>query len=303
MRRASDLAVIACHFNPCGYVRPLEHFQRFTTDMARAGVAFYPVELAYDDDEYVLGGRVLRLRALRSRALLWQKEALLNAVVREMVPRETKYVAWVDADVQFLNPRWVERACEELESRSCVAQLFGQAHWADAESELGSVAISSCGRHWSTRDSRWNDFTRSHPGFAWAARADWLREVGLYAHMATGSGDTLMTPGFTGRPLREWHDSQLNSATRAHWERWTHQARARMTGEFGYVEGSLVHWFHGSVKDRDYRKRWGYIKAHDYDPSRDVVIAPGGWLEWSEHASRALIETVTAYFPARREDD
>ncbi len=53
---------------------------------------------------------------------IWQKERLLNILLDRLPKRITK-VAWLDADLLFLNSDWARLASESLETWAAI-QLF-----------------------------------------------------------------------------------------------------------------------------------------------------------------------------------
>lgn len=135
----SRLAVVTCHFNPCGYTRPRENYDRFAEGMAAGGVELFTVELAYDDDPFDLPGAQLRIRGRRNRHLLWQKERLLNLLIAKL-PAETEAIAWIDADLLFEDATgWAGAALEGLKHWP-VLQPWSQCHYLDASGQIGAKA-------------------------------------------------------------------------------------------------------------------------------------------------------------------
>jgi hypothetical protein len=144
----------------------------------------------------------------------------------------------------------------------------------------------------------------SHPGFAWAARAGWLKRHGLYESMVTGGGDSMMLPGFTDCDL---HMVRLtNAAWRRHVCAWCRAVYADTQSALGYVPGTILHLYHGEKKNRRYVERWRYLTDRDFDPDTDLIDAPNGLLQWSDHArshKAEMVRLVQHYFSERHEDD
>lgn len=280
----SRLTVIACHFNPCGYQRPVLNYLRWRDTIKLPVIT---VELTF--------GRPAIYDAIRIEGdlhhLMWQKEALLNVALRHV---DTDAVAWIDTDVLFTNPHWVARTLRELEDHAFV-QLFSDAYWMCEDHELKHAARSTGWRLSRPEDPLWCDFTMSHPGFAWAARTEAIKKCGLYAHMITGSGDTAMIRGFTQRRIGQ-REKTIPSKLREHLLKWA----VKCEGTVGFVEGACLHMYHGELRHRRYVERWEML--NDFDPETHVVVESSGALAWTRAAPKPLKTRVFEYFAGRRED-
>jgi hypothetical protein len=302
LRRVDNLAVITTHFNPCGFRRPRENYQRFAAGIAAAGVPLWTAELAFDDDPFYLpaGDRTLHIRGSRRLHCLWQKERLLNLLI-ERLPANVDAIAWIDADVLLLNSYWAEVTRQTLASH-LVAQLFSDGYDLKPDGQLERLR-HSVGWAFAQGLPGKLDFSRSHPGFAWAARADLLREYGLYDCMVTGSGDALMLAGFAAEQLPM--ASQLNPAWEAHLRSWAQRVAGRTRGSLGYVPGSVLHLWHGSRTNRRYHQRLAALTSYRFDPATDLRLDQSGLWAWSETAlrhKRAMVDFVRDYFALRSED-
>jgi hypothetical protein len=302
-RTIGKLAVITTHYNPCGFRRPRENYDRFAAGIAAAGIPLWTVELAYDDDPFHLpaSDTTLQLRGSRQRHLLWQKERLLNLLIQRL-PADVDAIAWIDADVLFLNSQWPEETRQVLRTR-CVAQLFADSFDVHPDGRLERLKHSAA---WAiaSGDSAAMDFSQSHPGFAWAARADLLRSRGLYDAMVTGSGDSMMVAGFAARTLSShW---RFNAAWHAHHDVWASAVAQHSSGSIGFVRGGLLHLWHGSRVNRRYNERLEILIRHNFNPTADLQIDGNGLWAWSDQAlehKREMVELVRDYFAQRREDE
>jgi hypothetical protein len=270
--------------------------------MASFGLRLVTVELAFDDDPFVLhGGQVIHVRGTRRDNLMWQKERLLNIGITSSLCDDEKDIAWIDADVTFLNDDWKNRALLEL-TTTPVVQLFGSSVFSDGCHEFDRCTLS-CGHRWSTRHKDTQDFCKSHPGFAWAGHASWMREFGLYDRMITGSGDSLMMTGFTHET--NYYAKKMSGVWQAHLAEWADAVYGVVQGNMGYVNGMIYHHFHGSHKDRKYAERFTQVSKAGYDPYSDVYVDSNNLLAWTDTArtERAeLIQWVENYFAQRNED-
>lgn len=298
-RTIERLVVITSHFNPCGYRRIRENYDRFAEGIASAGVELRSIELAFDADPFQLSDATIQVRGSRRQNLLWQKERLLNHLI-DSLPTDVDAVAWIDADILFNNPEWATQTKQALQSLN-VVQPFKDAFNLMPDGCLVQ-SKSSTGFAYYSGESDFNDVGKWHPGFAWAARTDWLRDVGLSDIHLMGGGDCFMLAGFTGCSLSL--ESQLNGPLLTDLRRWAVAAYERVGGSVGFVPGSITHLYHGSRKDRNYWKRHGYLA--EFNSRTDIAIEDNGLWSWTDHAivnKSAMIERVAGYFAERMEDE
>lgn len=290
---AGGLAIIACHFNFAGFVRPRANLVRFCRQMHTLGIPVYGAEahLAITDPFTRTWDNWLQI-PVSNRQLVFQKEALLQRLVEE-VPKVHQMLAWVDADVWFGNPNWKKESEEMLELFK-VIQLFSQAHWTDIDGRI-IESKKSC------VDVGMTDKWHGHPGFAWAARRDFLEEIGLYCYGPVGHGDTMMACTFLDQELLRGSLMGLGKdSPRSHFRRWEAKAKPAAVGHVGYIGGDLYHEWHGHRQHRSYYERNGLIK--DLIPERHIRMGSNGLLEWTPETPTAMIKAVAGYFPSRHED-
>lgn len=298
------LAAVACFFNPAGFRTKAPNFDRFAAGLAAAGVPLFPAELAFPGGEFSLKHpNTLRVRG---RAVMWQKERLLNLAVAAVPPRFTK-IAWLDADVLFTNPDWAEDTGAALD-RAPVAQLFDTA----IRLPKGATADDGSGERYTSFAAVYarqplallsGDFAgHGHTGFAWAARRD-LFGVGLYDACIAGSGDHMMAHAFAG----DWESSCIArilgnpAGHRGHFAAWCKKIYPLVRGRVGCVPGTLLHLWHGDVADRKYVDRNRELAAFGFDPAVDLKPDAGGAWAWGSRKPR-LHRWAAAYFGTRKED-
>ena len=288
------LHAVTCLFNPCGYRRLVENHRRFS---AALGVPLTTVELSFDGRFEVPGS--LRVFGDPAAHTLWQKERLLNLAI-ESLPPEVDNIAWIDADLLFLNPDWAAET-ERVLGDVPVCQLFERVHRTDA---AGRLAGSQVGWAKARNEGRTPEKTHQ-PGFAWAARRDLLTagagpERGLYDRDVVGGGDRSMAFAWAGAP--QPHGPQKRAAG---WWRdylaWAKPQAARTGGKIGAVPGEIVHLYHGERKDRQYRGRTAHLVDHDYDPAVDLEQGKGGLWRWASDKP-AMHRAVRRYFERRNDD-
>jgi hypothetical protein len=298
--------VVTTYFNREHYRSRRRNFDIFVEALDATGVPHLTVECVFDDAPFALppSPRVLRRR---TTAVCWQKERLLNVAVAHL-PASCRYIAWLDADVLFDDPRWTERAIRALEERP-VVQLFDRGvhlpHGC-AHDDGNNSTFSSFGSNWldSPGCEREGWIRHGHTGFAWAARRNFLESCGLFDLGVTGGGDHLMAHGFVGDVDSPCIDYLIGIDTPLHraFVRWATAASVGTGRAVGIVPGRLCHLWHGNLANRRYAERAFELKLHDFDPATDISIATDGCFEWTG-SNRSLERWARRFFADRREDD
>jgi hypothetical protein len=285
---AARLAVVTCHFNPCGYSRPRENYHRFRE--ALRGARLFTIEASFDGQFHLPSDWRVLATALN---LMWQKEALLNAAMARL-PGQYDQVAWIDADLLFQNPAWAEETSHLLEQFP-VVQLFENCHYADACGVLTDRLPSAM------RKRRARLLGHGAPGGAWAARREFLARHGLYARNIVGGGDQVFVDGLFGQRNSAWC-RRSSPRLVADWRRWQQRVFAEVRGRVGLTPGDVIHLYHGTRQNRRYAERTKILFESDFDPVRDIRIGANGLLEWASEKP-ALHRALHDYFADRREDE
>jgi len=282
------LAAVTCHFNPCGYLRPRENYLRFRN--AFHGCPLFTVEVSFDGQFHIVADWQI---VATEHNLMWQKEQLLNWAI-ERVPADFDQIAWIDADLVFLNPHWADATSRLLEDFPIV-QLFENCHWTTAR---GTIERSGPSR---VRQRREHLRQHGQPGGAWAARRDLLAKHGLYAGNIIGGGDTLFADALFG-VNSPYVARNLPRQLVADVRRWGRALHREVQGRVGCTPGDVVHLYHGTRENRRYVERSAILRETKFDPQRDIRIGSNGLLEWASNKPD-LHRRVRDYFLARREDE
>lgn len=304
----SDVWVITSYFNPCRYQTKRENFDKFMAGMKAVGANVLVVELAFGDEEYELpaGDGVLHLRG---NGVMWQKERLLN-VAAATLPKECRKIAWLDNDLLFDDPRWLERTSEALDKymviqpfSSCVRLPRGE------ETYHGDGETYEAFAHCFIRApgiARGGEFAHhGHTGFAWAARRELFEVCGLYDPCLTGSGDHLMSHAFAGAMVRTPCLRRILGSQKLyteHFWRWAVKARDVVDGKLGFIPGTLLHLWHGDLVNRRYAEMNEEFMTFAFDPEKHLRLDDAGLFEWSNEAPKRLVDWSNEFFVLRRED-
>ncbi len=302
-----DICILTCFFNPAGYLTPLANFTRATAKLLELGAPLVTVEAAFDNLPFQLAERPGQtLIQLRAPARLWLKERLLNVALAHVPPECTK-VAWVDGDLLFERPDWLDAASAMLDELE-VVQLFDTIrHLPEGAEEYRGISIRENRSLFSLvategPEALWKMksglLPYAVPGGAFAAKKSVLAS-GLYDRHILGESDNVFAYATLGaldkvdisspalaRDVRLW---ELNFAS--HRRSFTH----------GYLPGTVYHLWHGEVEQRGYLSRNELLRLYEFDPNVDIALHENGTFRWNS-PKLGLHDATKLYFRSRMED-
>lgn len=280
----TSTAIITTHFNPWDRQRLRDTYTEWA---AALGHPHQCVELAFGEPETPASVAISGNR----QNCLWQKERLINLAISRL-PAEVEYVAWIDHDLIFDNPHWLDIGIDMIRRGVDCVQLFSEVAYQERDGSVsrrrrGSVAA------WQTS----GEIGDSAPGGAWMASRAWLDKVGgLYDRNICGGGDATFLHAVT-KCKTTYIDRQaprLRDDCLAYAE--------RVSASVGYVPGAVRHLWHGDRANRQYLSRDEILVAADFDPVRHLRINADGILELTEAAPAGLADQIAEYFANRRDD-
>jgi hypothetical protein len=304
---SSDFWVITSFFNPARYKTKRRNFDAFIAGMKAVGANLLVVEMAFGESPFELeaGEHVLQFRGDEP---MWQKERLLN-VAASRLPRSCRKVGWIDADIIFKEPDWLERTCEALD-RHVVVQPFSQAvQLRRGNRDDGSGNFHESFASMFVRNPRQArtavGWRHGHTGYAWAARRELFEQCGLYDVCLNGGGDHLMAHAFTAAMSKSpcIREALTDSPRYAdHFFRWGVAARDLVGSRLGVVPGRILHLWHGDAVDRQYELLRRQFSTLGFDPDKHLRHDSNGMLEWSAQAPEHLRTWARNLFHVRNED-
>jgi hypothetical protein len=302
----APLYVVTPIVNPSRYKSRYSLYRDFEKHIIDAGAVLYTVEAAYGDRGFEITGtsnpRHIRVQTNHE---VWHKENLINIGVSRL-PADWKYVAWIDADVQFARSDIVAETIHQLQHYS-VVQMF--AHTTDLgprheplRSFEGFVA------QWIRQNGEVPDnmeqYSIWHPGYAWACRRDaWDHLGGLIDFGIVGSADRYMACGLIGEMAQSLSaDIVRDCPAYTEWcFEWQARAETYIKRNIGFVDGLLLHYFHGAKKNRGYFNRSAILWKNQFDPAKDIKRDWQGVWQLTDRKI-GLRDQLRAYFRARDED-
>lgn len=294
---AETLYVVLPYFNYCGFKRRRELFIKFVNEIRSVPGISIVISEAMGPTPLPRGLSCSHFR-FKNESPIWIKENLINMGIGRL-PKHWKYVAWIDADITFLNPNWVQETIDQLQTFDIV-QLFQTC--INLGSKMEALKIDkSFGSMYKDSGTAYNPAAKYgfwHPGYAWACtRKAWVQMKGLLDWAILGSGDRHMALAWIGRVV-DSGPGNMHPNYKALLLRYQGLCEGL---ELSYVSGTILHHWHGSFADRRYKERWEILTRHQFDPSEDIFQDSKGFIQLTKEGQR-LKTDLLEYFEGRRED-
>lgn len=300
LKLKKDMAIIACHFNWCGFENPVKNLNRFLNQMEVLDIPVYGVELSLTNEFSTKNRKNWRHIIVGKQNICFQKEACINLVEKSIPECYTK-IAWIDTDLYFTNQNWYQEASDKLDTYKLV-QLYSEGCHTNKFGEIvlkvpGVVSVGG-----PAANGSWN----GHPGGALAARRELWSNGGLYVYSLMGASDTMFMNTIYGvsSPIAfdkgnnkfvEW--KELKSKKYLDWK--ASILSYISAKDVSYVNGKFIHEWHGERKDRNYSGRNAILQKIDFD--KNVKLNSVGLLEIVDVDPRVYQE-IHNYFYDRKED-
>jgi hypothetical protein len=293
------LDVVTVISNPVRYKTRYRLYKQFEKHVLDSGARLTTVEIAYANREFeITSASNPRHVQLRSPYELWHKENMLNIGINRLPP-DWEYVAWIDADLMFARPDWVQETIQQLQHYS-VIQMF--ATCLDLDPNYNPF-FTHKGFVYSYQNklAGGNAYEFWHPGYAWAARREAIDGMGgLIDWAILGAADHHMATALIGNVLKSCHGG-MSQGYRDSLLRWQGEADKHVRRNIGYMDGVVLHYWHGRKKDRNYVGRWDVLVKNGYDPRYDIKRDWQGVWQLTDR-SIPLRDGIRNYFRQRNED-
>ncbi len=310
---AEKLHVVTVISNPLMYNTRYELYVEFAKRVKDAGAILWTVELAFGERSFAVTQKDnpfhIQLRTGGTDAkgqILWHKENLISIGIARL-PKDAKYIAWIDADVVFQRPDWPEATIQQLQSYDFV-QMFSHAQDLCPVAQPIKLPEKSFCYMWVNEPDKmsWTDQDYAsgltgHPGYAWACRRDAYENMGgLIDWAILGSADRHMAYGLVDKIDSSYHPNVHPKYKKA-CKIWQVRARHYIHRNVGYLPGLITHHWHGAKVNRGYQNRWRILVDEQFDPELDLKRDACGVLMLTERNWR-LRDKVRRYFSSRSED-
>jgi len=266
-----EAVIISCFFNPTKSKYRLDAFNKFYESTKHLNHRVIECVIGNDNPQLP---ETEFISHVYTQSLLWHKEALLNKLVSNL-PKEFKYVFWIDGDVTFTNLNWIPESVEQLQTCN-ILQPFEYCTHLDKDetkpSDMSSfqracvdashgipnkkVWRSFCANYVDHRERSANETydVHGHVGFAWAARREVLEQCPLYDRALVGGADHIIAHAAAGQIIHSCIQKTFTSDLEEV-KFWSDKFYKATKGKIGYVKGNLYHTWHGDIEKRRYFKR------------------------------------------------
>lgn len=269
-------------------------------------VRAYVVEAAYGDREHeVTEPSCDRHMQVRIKSEIWLKENLINIGVKNLLPKDWKYMAWVDMDVHFRDPNWATSTVHQLQHYNLVQPW---SHCADLDFHGGvHQSFKSFGYLHSQGKQKWHGkgkdgYEYAHTGFAWACTRYFYENVEKILDFCIfGSGDHHMAWACIGL-VRETIHGEVTQGYLDLCLEWQAKAMRATAKLIGFTHGRIEHNFHGPKERRQYWSRWQIPLTHNYDPRHDIAYDSQGVIQFVGSKKYEFERDIMQYNRQRLED-
>lgn len=277
LESSNALHVIGVIQNAVRYHSRYRLFHEWAKEMcATPNVKLHVVEATYGDRLPECSNGVLNYNyhQVKTSSEVWLKENLINIGVKNLLPRDWKYMAWVDCDVHFRNPNWALQTIHQLQHYN-ILQPWSDAVDLDFHGGIHSHFKSFGSLHANKKPkSHYKNNPYNHPyghsGFAWACNRYFYENVEkLLDFCIVGAGDHHMAWACIGEIEGTIHKKIGHNYIHLCKE-WQRRAKLACAGLVGYVHGRIEHNFHGPKERRQYWNRWQILLDNHYDPINDL---------------------------------
>lgn len=302
----NTLHVIGVISNAQRYHSRYRLFRQWRAEMeATPNVKLYIVELAFGDRSHEVTESICPNHLqLRTTHELWHKENMINLGVQWLLPRNWRYMAWIDTDITFRNNHWAQETLHQLQHHP-VIQPWSQAIDLGPHGNIMQTHQSFGFVHQSgvPKSASWKQgYTYAHTGFAWACTRHFWENLpgrGLIDFAILGSADHHMAWAMIGK-VQESLPGFISCGYERMAKEWERDAVHVTKKQVGYVQGRIEHHFHGSKAKRYYKERWQILKDNHFDPSFDMAYDHQGLTYLINKP--ALEHEIHKYFRSRMED-
>jgi len=260
------LAVCTVVENPLQWKAREKNYKVFAKHVRDSGAQLYTIEIAYANRPHIIPNVYPDyVFHVRTDCEIWHKENALNLLLQRVT--EDK-VAWIDADITFARPDWVEETLRLLDHYP-ILQMFSHTINLGSDYHPRPDAHDGYVYEW-LKHGRKTPTKEIRTGIAWAARKESLSKIGMLIDWAiVGGGDHHMAAGFIGDMNAslgaKFSDNYVDKC-----KQWSYAVDKHINKQVGYVPGLALHHWHGDHKRREYKTKPNIMADNNYQPDNDL---------------------------------
>ncbi len=282
----TDMAVCLAFFSPSLSKNLLNNYNTIISKLSQANIPNFTIELSYNN-KFIIENSFVKVI---SKSVMFHKENLWN-VLANKIPSKFRKLIFLDADIVFTNPNWYEETSNRLEEFD-VIQPFEYAIW---QGKYGNLEMSNpCSAQFIGLNDKL-DFSKCHPGFAWAMNRTIFSDMGgFFENQVLGAGDALFAMALNKNKLSVgdygYHSSLINN-----YNKYLENV-SNLDVSVDYLEYcNAIHLYHGSIDNRNYENK-------KYPKNIQLIKRKDGILEWNSNNIKENNRIMQNYFNSRKED-
>lgn len=264
---SSDICVLTTFFNPYNSEARIKNFYKFLENISKSIdlECFYALEIISSKQKQQINN--CKNLVLKNDSIIWQKEAGLNYLLKNLDLSKYSKVLVVDCDIVFDNYDWIKEAFVLLEKYH-LCQCFRTIKYmnfnnTDVDSVIDGVVY---GHLIKNKDAQYGN-----GGLAVGYNKDYLKHMnGFFEKSVVGGGDTLnILPFLYDCNLNLNIFDNLMLDTKTEYFEYLIKARSYIKENTSknpcfFVDCNVNHLFHGNLSDRQYQKRHYNVNTHNY---------------------------------------
>jgi len=236
--------------------------------------------------------------------ILWVKENLINLAIKHL-PNEAEYIAWSDRDIYFLNPLWVEKTIEKLKIYDIV-QPWSEVIHLNSLNELQILSRGNC-MSFSSKSilssAIKNNTTKgSSTGQIWAINKSFYDKIEKINDIEIIGGADSMIANFCilkNDSYEKILDRKTTIQSRSNWIKYKEKFK---DVKYSYINGTIAHYWHGDLENRQYTERYKILIDMNYDPDYDIMYDANGVLQFTKNGKR-IEPFIKEYLISRKENN
>lgn len=274
----------------------------------RANLRIVLCEGIYNQELPDYSDKIFKHLKFKLKNILWVKENLINLAIKNL-PNDAEFIAWSDRDICFLNPSWVEDTIEKLKVYDIV-QPWSEVIHLNSCYNLNFISKQKSNTSFSNKSVL--SAKIDHPnhenkistatGQIWAINRSFYQKIGkLNDTEIIGGADSIIANFCVIND--PYYEKILNEKTTIKSKNsWVLYKEKFKDIKYSYVDGLIIHYWHGDLRDRKYSERTNVLISLDYDPNEDISYDENGVLQFTEKGKRLEIP-IKEYFKSRKESE
>lgn len=274
----------------------------------RSNLRIVLCEGIYNEELPDYSDKIFKHLKFKLKNILWIKENLINLAIKNL-PDNAEFIAWSDRDIYFLNPLWVEDTIEKLKIYD-VVQPWSEIIHLNSCYNLNYISKRKNNITFSNKSilsakiNHVNDENKicTATGQIWAINKSFYEKIGKINDIEIIGGADSIIANFCILKDDTYEPILNKKTTIKSKNSWISYKEKFKNIKYSYVDGLIIHYWHGSLQDRKYTKRSDILINLDYDPNEDITYDENGVVQFTEKGKR-LESPIKEYFISRKESE